>query len=39
MRVVGLVVGSKPRKTQGKPKENTPKAPDTKTAPKGVKNK
>lgn len=34
MRVIGLVVDQKPRKTQGKPQENTSKTPNTKAAPK-----
>jgi hypothetical protein len=34
MRVVGLVKDSKPKKTQEKPQENTPKVPDVKEVPK-----
>lgn len=34
MRVVGLVKDSKPKKTQEKPQEDTPKVPDDKKEPK-----
>lgn len=39
MRIVGLVIDQKPRKTQGKPQENASKAPDTKAAPKKTDDK
>lgn len=39
MRVVGLVVGSEPRKTQGKPQESTPKKTTSKSTPKKTNNK
>jgi hypothetical protein len=39
MRVVGLVVNQKPRKTPGKPQENTSKVPDTKVIPKKTTSK
>ena len=39
MRVVGLVVGFEPRKTQGKPQENAPKKSNTEATPKKTDNK